>query len=93
MVLRRHPGAFPLPLPIAATGYSGLNGAYQCPEAPETCCGPDPWYADADAPLGAPLGPAVRSGNVYTRHFEHAVSVLNLDDPDASSVTFTPPRP
>jgi len=72
-------------------GWYGIaQGACPCPEAPETCMAPTEadWYPDLYKPLGNPLGPAVRAGNVWTRFFEHAKSVLNIDDPDASTVTF-----
>jgi len=69
--------------------YNGfLQGAVPCPDDLSSCAAPSPWYPDLFKPLGAPLGPAVRTGNVFTRHFERAVSVLDLDNPDASSVTF-----
>ena len=70
--------------------YQMSAGAVPCPEAPETCMAPSEadWYPDLFKPLGAPLGVAVRAGNVFTRSFQHAKSVLNLDTPDASSVTF-----
>ena len=71
-------------------GFSG--GAVPCPSDPSSCPAPDPWYPDLFKPLGAPLGPAVRTGNVFVRHFQHATSTLDLDDPDASTVVFvTPP--
>lgn len=72
--------------------YNGLvQGAIPCPEQPSACSAPPAaeWYPALLKPLGSPLGPAVRNGSVWTRAFEHAVSVLNVADPDASSVTFT----
>lgn len=69
--------------------YNGLTqGAIACPEAPASCTAPPGWYPDLYKPLGAPLGPATRAGNTFTRHFAHATSVLNLDVPSASGVTF-----
>lgn len=67
-------------------GFAG--GAVPCPTDPASCPAPDPWYPDLYKPLGAPLGPATRVGNVFTRKFEHATSTLNLDDPDASTVVY-----
>jgi hypothetical protein len=70
-------------------GYNGLaQGAVRCPQAPSTCAAPEEWYPELSQPLGAPLGPPVRVGNVYTREFERARSVLDLDVPWRSSVTF-----
>jgi hypothetical protein len=74
--------------------YNGLTqGAVPCPEQPNSCAAPNAtdWYSDLFKPLGPPLGPAVRNGSVWTRAFAHAVSVLDIGNPDASTVTFTPP--
>ena len=69
--------------------YNGITqGAIQCPDAPESCAAPLDWYPDLSAPLGPPLGPASRTGNVWTRSFQHAHVVLDVDNPDASSVVF-----
>ena len=71
--------------------YNGFQqGALPCDDAPATCVAPmsASWYPDLMKPLGAPLGPAFRVGNIYYRSFAHANSTLNLDDPDASQVTF-----
>ena len=68
--------------------YNSNQGAIACPQAPLSCAAPPGWYPDLDRPLGAPAGPATRSGNVWTRHFARATSVLNLDDPGASGVSF-----
>ena len=86
---RRRPTA--APLNPAQGWYNGLvQGAVPCPEAPASCAAPDAatWYPDLFQPLGPPLGPAVRSGNVWTRSFAHATAVLDVGSPDASSVTF-----
>jgi len=69
--------------------YSLSQGAIQCPDAPESCSAPDPWYPQLFQPLGAPLAPAARTGNVWTRSFAHAVVTLDLDDPDSSGVVFS----
>jgi len=69
--------------------YDGFTqGAIACPQAPETCAAPAGWYPQLEQPLGPPAGPAVRAGNVWTRHFLHATSVLDLDAPGNSGVTF-----
>jgi hypothetical protein len=61
-----------------------------CDDAPSTCVAPESssWYPNLAKPLGAPLAPAQRTGNVWVRHFEHATSTLNLDDPDASTISW-----
>ena len=70
--------------------YNGLTqGAIQCPDAPETCAAPLEWYPQLSEPLGAPLGPAVRSGSTWRRQFEHASVLLDLDTPDNSGVVFS----
>ena len=70
--------------------YNGLTqGAIQCPDAPETCAAPLTWYPQLSEPLGAPLGPAVRSGSTWRRQFEHASVLLDLDTPDNSGVVFS----
>jgi hypothetical protein len=68
--------------------YENHQGAVPCPEDPSSCASPPNWYPDLSKPLGAPLGPAVRAGNTFTRHFQHATSYLDLDQPEASGVTF-----
>jgi hypothetical protein len=69
--------------------YNGMrHGAVRCPQDPSSCSAPPGWYPALLQPLGAPLGPPVRLGNVWTRDFQFARSVLNLDDPPLSSVTF-----
>jgi hypothetical protein len=73
------------------TWYNGITqGAIPCPANPASCSAPSAaeWYPALYRGLGAPLGPPLRVGNTWTRNFERAVSVLNLDTPDASSVTF-----
>jgi hypothetical protein len=70
-------------------GWYGLNqGAIQCPTAPESCAAPLAWYPQLTQPLGAPLGPAVRAGNVWRREFEHASVLLDLGEPENSGVVF-----
>ena len=72
--------------------YNGFQqGVLPCDDAPASCVAPNSatWYPDFVKPLGPPLGPAVRTGNVWVRHFARATSTLDLDNPDASSVVFT----
>ena len=78
--------------------YQASAGAVACPEAPTSCIAPDPWYPALLQPLGAPLGPALRTGRgTWTRSFAHAAVVLNVEAPDTSAVTFfsatQPPTP
>ena len=67
------------------------QGGIACPDVPESCAAPNPWYPDLYRPLGPPTSAAVRTGNVWTRQFAHATSVLNLDNPDASQINFVSP--
>jgi hypothetical protein len=74
--------------------YNGFSqGILPCDDTPSSCVAPDSktWYPDLAKPLGPPLGPPVRTGNVWVRHFAHATSTLDLDNPDASSVVFSAP--
>ena len=50
---------------------------------------PPDWYADLRRPLGPPLGPAVKSGTVYTRHFQHATATVDLSDRRKSKVVWS----
>ena len=75
------------------TWYNGFSqGAIFCGAA-LTCSAPYEWYPDLYQPLGRPLGPAVRIGNKWTRYFENAVSVFDLDHPrrNGTNVTFFTP--
>ena len=68
--------------------YNGFSqGAIPCDAANTTCAAPlsTTWYPEWSQPIGAPLGPAVRVGNVWTRNFTFATSVLDLDSPLAGS--------
>jgi hypothetical protein len=74
-----------------AVWYELHQGFVTCPEAEESCCAPDDWYPKLDKPLGAPKGERVAvAGRPYewTREFEHATVFLNLNLPNASTVTF-----
>lgn len=69
--------------------YNGfVQGAVSCPDDPNACAAPSPWYPELQRPLGAPLGAAVRAPgtNTWTRSFAHAHVTLNLDAPDASAI-------
>ena len=62
--------------------YAAFQGFVPCPQAPDTCCTPQPLYPDMHRPLGAPLGARQQLGPYrWARHFEHAVVTLDLDDP------------
>lgn len=97
--LRRHFGfAHALFLSIAESNmywmyagywYSGDTGYLPCDDHPDACPAPSEWYPDLYKPLGAPLGSRVSVGtNIWTREFEHAHVYLNLNDPNASKVSF-----
>jgi len=69
--------------------YNGqTQGAIPCEIAPvrdpNTKC-PNPtaaeWYPNLYKPLGPPLGPYNKVGNIYTRKFLYATSTLNIDNP------------
>lgn len=67
----------------------GPDGYLDCPEDPTSCPAPPEWYPDLEKKLGAPLGPRkMVSPYVWTRRFEHASVLLDLNRPNASSVTF-----
>ena len=68
------------------------EGAIYCGSS-LSCAAPSVWYPDLFKPLGRPLGPAVRIGNRWTRHFEYAVSVFDVDNPfrNVTNVTFFSP--
>jgi len=75
------------------TWYNGFSqGAISC-GASLTCSAPVEWYPDLYRPLGRPLGPARREGNKWTRIFENAISVFDLDNPlrNGTYVTFFEP--
>ena len=96
----KHPFALAMYLTLADTNvwqqyevwYSYTQGAVQCPDDPDSCSGPDPWYPALYQPLGAPKGPPQRSGNTYTREYQHATVYLDLDTPDSSYVNFNAER-
>lgn len=74
--------------------YTIQQGAVPCDISPgiraQVCASPgsSEWYPDLFRPLGKPLGSYNRTGNILSRRFENAVSILNLDNPEASTVTF-----
>ena len=68
--------------------YASNNGMVPCPADPASCAFPYGFYPEYKYPLGAPLGPAVLTGYVYTRSFQHANATLNLINPAASGVYF-----
>ena len=70
--------------------YEVHTGYITCPEAPSSCAAPPEWYPALEPPLGVPLGARVPGANPYTwtREFEHASVYLDLNRPNASTVTF-----
>lgn len=65
-----------------AVWYASFQGFLPCPEAPGTCCTPQPLYPEMQTPLGPPQGPRQQLGPYrWVRYFEHAVVTLDLDDP------------
>ena len=65
-----------------AVWYSAHQGYYPCPEAPDTCMAPQPWYPMLSRPLGNPKDKRVQIGDYkWRREFEHATVLLDLKDP------------
>jgi len=71
--------------------YELHQGFAPCPDAPQTCALPAEGYPMLAKPLGKPLGPRTPIGPYrWRRRFEHAVAILDLNDPiNGSSVTFS----
>jgi hypothetical protein len=62
--------------------YAANQGVLPCPEAPNTCCTPTPFYPAMHNQLGAPAGPRVQlSAYKWVRHFAHATVTVDLDEP------------
>ena len=62
--------------------YASYQGFLPCPDAPGTCCTPQPLYPEMQNKLGSPLGPRQQLGPYrWVRNFEHAIVTLDLDDP------------
>ena len=59
--------------------YDMPSGYIPCPAGVE-CGMPSTWYPEFSKPIGAPKGPAVRTGNVWTRSFEHVDVLVDLDN-------------
>ena len=51
--------------------YEVQDGNIPCPLGIE-CGMPSSWYPEFSKPLGAPKGPAVKNGSIWTRQFAHA---------------------
>ena len=68
--------------------YGVQTGWAPCPENPGACVAPDEWYPDLSKPIGKPLGPARKTGTMYTRTFEHATAFIDLSDRRKSKVTW-----
>jgi hypothetical protein len=69
--------------------YSSNTGYIACPDDLDSCAAPSEWYPDLNKPLGKPLGERKPVGAyIWTREFEHATVHLDLNQPNASRVTF-----
>ena len=72
--------------------YSGSQGYVPCPDGDRPCYAPPEWYPDLKKPLGAPKGTRKEvAPYVFERQFEHALVHLDLNQPNASKVTFSAP--
>lgn len=70
-----------------STWYTAPDGYYPCPN--NTCSAPVSWYPALAHPLGAPSGPALRTGWTYSRAFEHAQVTFNAANVTASTIVWT----
>ena len=62
--------------------YAAFEGFMPCPDAPDSCMAPSPFYPEMHKPLGPPAGPRqVLSTYKWVRHFEHATVTVDLDEP------------
>ena len=72
--------------------YATNTGYIACPENPDSCPTPPERYPALDKPLGPPKGERrLVAPYVWTREFEHASIRLDLNQPNASKVTFNTP--
>ena len=67
--------------------YQAQDGNFPCPAGIE-CAMPSSWYPEFSKPLGAPKGPAVKDGHVWTREFGHASVYVDVRSRTASNVTW-----
>eukprot|EP00051_Salpingoeca_urceolata_P034408 m.24985 g.24985 ORF g.24985 m.24985 type:complete len:437 (-) comp7692_c0_seq2:233-1543(-) len=68
--------------------YSLEDGYIPCPEDKAECGMPSSWYPEFSKPLGPPLGPAKRNGNVWTREYEHCSVYVDAGNRSTASVTW-----
>jgi len=62
--------------------YAAFEGFLPCPDAPDSCMAPTPFYPEMHKPLGPPAGPRQQlSAYKWVRHFEHATVTVDLDEP------------
>ena len=66
--------------------YSSYSGWFPCSD--DSCTGPTEWYPMLSKQLGQPLGPAVNSGFKWTRKFEHCDVSIDLQDREASAISW-----
>ena len=67
--------------------YEMQDGNIPCPPAIE-CGMPSSWYPEYAKPLGAPKGPAVKNGYVWTREFAHASVYVDVRSRASSKITW-----
>jgi hypothetical protein len=70
--------------------YASFQGFMPCPDAPDTCCAPTPFYPEMHKKLGPPKGPRLQLAKYkWVRHFEHAVVTLDLEEPLGPGTSIT----
>lgn len=67
--------------------YEMQDGNIPCPPGIE-CGMPSSWYPEFSKPLGAPKGPAVKNGYIWTREFAHASVYVDVRSRSASKITW-----
>jgi hypothetical protein len=71
--------------------YDMESGYAPCDDNRTLCLAPDGWYPEYSKPLGPPKGPAVESGDVWTRDFAHASVFVDLRNRSLSRIDWKPP--
>ena len=66
--------------------YSPNSGWYPCSD--ESCIGPTEWYPLFSKKLGEPISPPSCSGFKWVRKYAHADVSVDLEDPEAASITW-----
>jgi hypothetical protein len=67
--------------------YEVQDGNIPCPSGIE-CGMPSSWYPEFSKPLGAPTGPAVKNGYIWTREFAHASVYVDTRSRYSSKITW-----